>query len=176
MKRTGAIRFLLLLLYCIPFVFLSVYGDATSGTMMFYVVMLVGFALLCWGALKTKNIPIIFIGNIASCVFSYIAAKLSSLEPMGEYFKPFTSQSLIILISVVSIFVHIIIVCLYTRKSGRQRQRRENYENSCAIPYLFLIVYSLCSCQSITDFDTQNGKIQAIRLLGGVYEGYTWYT
>lgn len=121
MKRTGAIRFLLLLLYCIPFAFLSVYGDATSGTMMFYVVMLVGFALLCWGALKTKNIPIIFIGNIASCVFSYIAAKLSSLEPMGEYFKPFTSQSLIILISVVSIFVHIIIVCLHTRKSGRQR-------------------------------------------------------
>lgn len=121
MKRTGAIRFLLLLLYCIPFAFLSVYGDATSGTMMFYVVMLVGFALLCWVALKTKNIPTIFIGNIASCVFSYIAAELSSLEPMGEYFKPFTSYSLIILISVVSIFAHIIIVWLYTRKSGRQR-------------------------------------------------------
>ena len=112
---------MLLLLYCIPFAFLSVYGDATSGTMMFYVVMLVGFALLCWVALKTKNIPTIFIGNIASCVFSYIAAELSSLEPRGEYFKPFTSYSLIILISVVSIFAHIIIVWLYTRKSGRQR-------------------------------------------------------
>lgn len=121
MKRTGAIRFLLLLLYCIPFAFLSVYGDATSGTMMFYVVMLVGFALLCWGALRTKNIPIIFIGNIASYVFSCIAAKLSSLGPMGEYFKPFTSQSLIILLSVVCIFVHIIIVWLYTKKSGKRQ-------------------------------------------------------
>ena len=33
MKKTWIIRALLLIAYCIPFAFLSVNGDATSGTM-----------------------------------------------------------------------------------------------------------------------------------------------
>ena len=50
MKKTWIIRALLLIAYCVPFAFLSVNGDATSGTMLFYGVMIAGFALLCWGA------------------------------------------------------------------------------------------------------------------------------
>ena len=52
MKKSWIIKALLLIAYCVPFAFLSVNGDATSGTMLFYGVMIVGFALLCWGALK----------------------------------------------------------------------------------------------------------------------------
>lgn len=116
MKKGWTIRALLLIAYCIPFAFLSVNGDATSGTMLFYGVMLAGFALLCWGALKTNNVAVLYIGNVLSFVSSYVVAELSGLEPMGYYFKPFTSHSLIVVISVVVLIVHTVIVLIYRAK------------------------------------------------------------
>lgn len=116
MKKSLIIRLLLLIAYCVPFAFLSVNGDATSGTMLFYGVMIAGFALLCWGALKTNNVAVLYTGNVLSFASSYAVAKLTGLEPMGHYFKPFTSYGLIIAISVVAIIVHTIIVLIYKAK------------------------------------------------------------
>ncbi len=116
MKKARIIRAFLLIAYCIPFTFLSVNGDAASGTMLFYGVMIAGFALLCWGALKTNNVAVLYIGNVLSFISSYAVAKLSGLEPMGHYFKPFTSHSLIVAISVVVLIVHTIIVLIYRAK------------------------------------------------------------
>ena len=113
MKKQWTIRALLLIVYCVPFAFLSVNGDATSGTMLFYGVMIAGFALLCWGALKTNNVAVLYIGNGLSFLSSYTAGKLSGLEPMGHYFKPFTAHSLIVVISVVVLIVHTIIVLFF---------------------------------------------------------------
>lgn len=113
MKKQWTIRALLLIVYCVPFAFLSVNGDATSGTMLFYGVMIAGFALLCWGALKTNNVAVLCIGNGLSFLSSYAVGKLSGLEPMGHYFKPFTSHSLIVIISVVVLVVHTIIVLVF---------------------------------------------------------------
>ena len=116
MKKPWIIRALLLIAYCVPFAFLSVNGDVTSGTMLFYGVMIASFALLCWGALKANHVPVIYIGNLLSFGSSYAVAKLSGMEPMGHYFKPFTSYGLIIVISVVAIIVHTIIVLIYRSK------------------------------------------------------------
>lgn len=104
---------MLLIVYCVPFAFLSVNGDATSGTMLFYGVMIAGFALLCWGSLKTNNVAVLYIGNGLSFLSSYTAGKLSGLEPMGHYFKPFTSHSLIVVISVVVLVAHTIIILFF---------------------------------------------------------------
>ncbi len=116
MKNPWVIRGVLLIAYCVPFAFLSVNGDATFGTMLFYGVMIVGFALLCCGALKTNNVAVLYIGNALSFASSYAVAKLSGLEPRGYYFKPFTSYSLIAVISVVAVIVHTIIVLIYRSK------------------------------------------------------------
>ena len=112
MKKTTLIRILLLIAYCVPFAFLSVNGDATSGTMLFYGVMIACFVLLCWGAIKTNNVAILYIGNVISFASSYGVAKLSGLEPMGHYFKPFTSCGLIIAISIVAIVIQTVIVLI----------------------------------------------------------------
>lgn len=64
MKKTWLIRAVLLAAYCVPFAYLSVKGDVTSGTMLYYGVMIVSFAILYRCAMKTDNVPIIFIGNI----------------------------------------------------------------------------------------------------------------
>ena len=113
MEKQWTIRALLLIVYCVPFAFLSVNGDATLGTMLFYGVMIAGFALLCWSALKTNNIAVLYIGNGLSFLSSYTAGKLSGLEPMGHYFKPFTSHSLIVVISVVVLVAHTIIILFF---------------------------------------------------------------
>lgn len=46
MKKSWLIRALLLTAYCVPFAFFSVKGDITSGTMVYYGVMIVSFVIL----------------------------------------------------------------------------------------------------------------------------------
>ena len=87
MKKTWIIRALLLIAYCVPFAFLSVNGDATSGTMLFYGVMIAGFALLCWGALKTNNFAVLYIGNVLSFASSY-RRSLKDILPRGTHIHP----------------------------------------------------------------------------------------
>ena len=113
MKKNGLVRILLLIGYCVPYALLSINGDATSGTMLFYGVMVVAFALLCWGSIKTNNMAIVFIGNALSFVSSYIIAMFGDLEAMAWYFKPFTTQSLLIVISIVATVIQaiVIVVC-----------------------------------------------------------------
>ena len=106
----------MLITYCVPFSFLCVYGDASSGTMMYYGIMIAGFALLCWGVLKTHNVPVLYIGNTLSLASSYAVAKLTGLDPMGYYFKPFTAYSLMVTISVVALLAQIVIVVSHVRR------------------------------------------------------------
>lgn len=110
----------LLLLYCIPFAFLSVNGDAAFGTVFYYVLTAISFAGLCFTALKTGSTPVIYIGNALSLASSYAAAKLSGMEPMGAYFKPFTSYGVIVVISLLAMLLQTAFVLAV------QRKRRKN--------------------------------------------------
>ena len=115
MKKNWILRTCLLIAYCVPFSFLSVNGDASSGTMMYYGGMIAGFALLCWGAIKTNNVPVLYAGNALSLASSYAVAKLTGLDPMGYYFKPFTAYSLMVTISVVALMAQTVIVMCHMR-------------------------------------------------------------
>ena len=115
MKRTNQMSILLLMAYCIPFAYLCVMGDGKWGTMLFYGVMIAGFSLLCWGAVKTGRRTIIFIGNLCSLLSSCAAAVLTDMEPMGHYFKPFTAFTLMILLSVLALIFQIIPAFLITK-------------------------------------------------------------
>lgn len=110
------IRIVILLFYCIPFVFLSINADAKSGTMIFYGLMFVGLVGACCLSLKIKNIPIIYIGNALSFISSYIVTKASDLEQMSHYFKPFTQNSIIVVWSVLAVIFQTIIVLIYLKK------------------------------------------------------------
>ena len=122
MKKVWMIRACLLLAYCIPFAFFSVNGDAVSETMLFYGVMIVGFAILCLEALKINNVAVLYIGNIFSFISFYEVAELHGLESMGQYFKPFTSYSLIVAISIVAIVCQTIPVLCTCRKKKMNKQ------------------------------------------------------
>ena len=72
MKKAWVVKILMLITYCVPFAFLAVNGDATSGTMLFYGIMVAGFVLLFCSALKTNNVAVLYLGNLLSFASSYI--------------------------------------------------------------------------------------------------------
>ena len=53
--KKSIIRTILLLCYCIPFVFLAMNEDVISGTLWFYLVMIVGLGALCVVSIKSNN-------------------------------------------------------------------------------------------------------------------------
>lgn len=108
---------LLLLPYCIPFAYLCVSGDARNGTMLYYWLMIACFALLCWAALRCKNIPVIYVGNAISLLLSYVTAKVSGLSPMGYYFKPFTAYTLMVVIAVFATILQTIPVLIAAKRN-----------------------------------------------------------
>ena len=84
-------------------------------TLFFFIVTLIGIWPGC-----AYEFWYIVPGGAVVCLFSsYVCAKLTGLEPMGDYFKPFTSYDLIIVISVIVIILQTIVVfmSLHNRKN-----------------------------------------------------------
>jgi len=121
MKKKRLIQILLPAAYCVPYAFMAVYGDAYSGSLLFYALMAVALAALFRAALSTGNRVILFTGNVLSFLSSLAAAKLSGMELMGEYFKPFTMYSLIILLSMAAFLLQtvVLIICAKRKKTSR---------------------------------------------------------
>ena len=114
MKKSWTVRLWLLAAYCVPYVFIAVSGDAAFRTAWFYGIPVAAFVLLCWLSLRTKNIGVIFLGNILSFASSYGFVKLYGLEEAAGYFKPFTSHSLIVAISIALFVVQAFAVLVHT--------------------------------------------------------------
>ncbi len=117
MKR-NLIKAVLILGYCIPFVFLAMNEDATSGTLWFYLVMMAGFGLLCFGSIKLKSGWIVIVGNLLSFVSSCAFAWIFQTEKWEYYFKPFLPNQLIIFETVIAFIIQIIFVISNKRKSN----------------------------------------------------------
>ena len=106
--------------YCIPFVFLAMNEDAVTGTLWFYLVMILGFGALCYSCVKTKNTIIVVLGNLVSFVSSCIFAWFFQTEKWEYYFKPFLPNQLIIFETVIAFAIQIIVVlCLVKRNRNR---------------------------------------------------------
>lgn len=116
---------LLILGYCLPFVFLAMNEDVTTGTLWFYLIMIVGFSALCFASIKTKNSSIVFVGNILSFVSSCIFAWLFQTEKWEYYFKPFLPNQLIIFETIIVFLIQIIFVVYCARKSNRNNENKE---------------------------------------------------
>lgn len=110
------IRPVILLAYCVPYAFLAIYGDAIYGTMLLYVVMGAAFWGLYHLCTRTRNIAVCFIGNLLSFSVSFLTAQPLHLEKMEWYFKPFTSQSLLITLSLIILMIQLPMLAHHKRK------------------------------------------------------------
>lgn len=107
--KKSFIKVLLLLGYCIPFVFLAMNEDALFGTLWFYLIMIIGFSVLCCGSAKTKSLWIVFVGNILSFVSSFIFSWNFQTEKWGYYFKPFSPNQLIVFETIIAVVIQIVV-------------------------------------------------------------------
>lgn len=121
------IRIALIIGYCIPFVFLAMNEDATTGTLWFYFVMILGFGVLCYYSVKTKNTFIIILGNIMSFISSISFTWFFQTEKWEYYFKPFLPNRLIIFETVIAFLIQIIFaICLIKKHKEAKQNEKDN--------------------------------------------------
>lgn len=92
------------------------YGDATYDTMLLYVLMIVALSVLCFSIIKSKEFTVVIFGNILSFITSYICIQQFYTDKWDWYFKPFTANGLLIVISVIAVLIQLLFVYTCYRK------------------------------------------------------------
>ena len=88
--KKNILKIILLLFYCIPFVFLAMNEDVIRGTLWLYLVMIIGFGALCYGSVKISSHWIVVVGNILSFASTWVCTMLFQTEKWGWYFNILT--------------------------------------------------------------------------------------
>ena len=114
MEQRSNVTILIILLYCVPYVFLGMYGDKIYHNLWLYGLMIVAMAGLSRYCRKTKRIHIIMIGNLLSFLSSYLLTQYLATENWNYYFKAFPSTIRTMEFSVIMLIMQII-VCLFTK-------------------------------------------------------------
>ena len=91
----------MLLVYCVPWVYFALWGDAMRGTMLLYALMIAMHAVLCFASIKTRHMWIAAVGSALSGAVSLLCVKYSPLVEMSGYFKPFTAVHLTAAVSLM---------------------------------------------------------------------------
>lgn len=95
MAKKWALRLGVLLVSGCPYVFWGMYADAAYGSMKGYLPLLIWAALLCWLTVRTRDIPALLAGDLASFLSSYWFIAHCQPEKWSWYFKPFTAPGLL---------------------------------------------------------------------------------
>ena len=114
--KNNITKAMLILGYCIPFVFLAMNEDALTGTPWFYLIAILGFGALCYISVKTKNTVIIFLGNILSFTSSCTFAWFFQTKKWEYYFKPFLPNQLIIFETIIAFIIQIVTAACLIKK------------------------------------------------------------
>ena len=95
---------LIVIFYCFPFVYFSMYQDYVYGSMLGHLIMIITTSLLAFfGCLFSNSISLI-IGNILSLVISYyFIGEMGRREDWGYYFKPLSPSQLLFLVSFLNL-------------------------------------------------------------------------
>jgi len=110
----------MLLMYCVPWAYFALWGDATHGTMLLYALMIVMHAALCFVSLRTRRAWIAAVGSSLSGAVSLMCVKYSPLVEMSYYFKPFTAVHLTAAVSLMLFVAEAGAMGLWLKKKKQQ--------------------------------------------------------
>ncbi len=91
--------------YCVPYVFLCMYGDVMLGTGLLYAVSAAAMFGLCYFTFKTEQLKLVLIGNVLSFGFSHLLVLLTGLAEKNYYFKPLTVHSMVNICTVIAVLI-----------------------------------------------------------------------
>ena len=95
---------LIVIFYCFPFVYFSMYQDYVNGSMFGYLIMIIATSLLAFFGVLFSNSIAVIIGNILSLAISFnFIGEMGRREDWGYYFKPLSSYQLLILVSFLNL-------------------------------------------------------------------------
>ena len=126
-------KWILLMGYCIPYVFLCLYGDAVWGTGLVYAVAVAAMVILCLFACKMQQIKFVVIGNVISFAVSELFVLLFALEKLNYYFKPLSVHMLVGLCTLIAILIQAYMISRLTdthkRAKDLLKERQEKRGN-----------------------------------------------
>ncbi len=98
---------LMLLPYCVPWIFLTLYGDEAYGIAWQYGAVL---AILAVGAgVLRAHGKLLLLGNLLSFGVSMLLVSLFGYDEMNYYFKPFTAHGWVAVLTAVSAVMQMLV-------------------------------------------------------------------
>lgn len=112
--RKLIVSILIVCLYCFPFVYFSMYQDFANGSMIGYVIMVIGTSILAFSSTFFSNTIPLIIGNILSIIISYYFLYKMEID-LGVswhrgYFKPFTPYQLLLFVSFLNVIPQFLVM------------------------------------------------------------------
>ncbi|MCM3711464.1 hypothetical protein [Sporosarcina luteola] len=113
---------LLLAVYCIPFVFLSMYNDYKNYSIIVYGLMIIAVWYFASLAKRKSSFFVLLIANILSFLSSYFwVLRVNKVEEWEGYFKPFSSDKFLVFVTVLIVLLQGA-VYLCTRPADYERK------------------------------------------------------
>jgi mannose/fructose/N-acetylgalactosamine-specific phosphotransferase system component IID len=114
--------------YCIPFVYLALLEDFKTGTLLGYLLLLVGFTVLAFTGQRWGHLLFVVAGNIVSYFISiYFAGQMDTFDWDG-YFKPLTAEQLILLVSLLMLIPQWIAIVVAMSLEAKKRVKEQMTE------------------------------------------------
>ena len=113
------IKALLLLGYCVPYVFLAMQGDITYNTMSFYLFLVLGLSVLLFFVIKYKEYSLLIIGNLLSFITSFTFMQFYYTELWDWYYKPFSASMFIATITAVIASIEYLVIFAYNKTTSK---------------------------------------------------------
>ena len=102
--RGFLIGIVIVILFCFPFVYFSMYQDFASWSMNGYLIMIIVTSLLAFFGRRFSNSIYVIVGNILSVIISfYFNSEMIGNERWNGYFKPLTPNQLLIFVSFLNL-------------------------------------------------------------------------
>lgn len=102
----------ILLVYCIPYVFVAMYVDFMFSFSLLYIAAIVVMAGLSRYCKKTNRIFIAVVGNILSFLTSYLFTLWFATEDWGYYFMAFPATNSTIFYSLFMLLLQITVLII----------------------------------------------------------------
>lgn len=110
MNKRRKVSIYILMAYCVPYVFLGMYGDYTVGTILMYVLAIAVMTGLSRYCKKTNRILIAVVGNVLSFLSSYLFTLCVATENWSYYFKAFPSTISTVYFSIAMLLIQITVL------------------------------------------------------------------
>ncbi|OIN67223.1 hypothetical protein BLD48_06245 [Exiguobacterium sp. KRL4] len=111
--------------YCIPFVYLALLEDFKTGTLLGYLLLLVGFTVLAFTGQRWGHLLFVMAGNVLSYFISVYFAGQTDAYGFDGYFKPLTAEQLILLVSLLMLIPQLIAIVVAMSLEAKKRMKEQ---------------------------------------------------